>query len=87
MGYDTSGTFVTSLIEMKQDQSTMFEWQKHTQENSDVPHYAEIQEFIDLRARASETVFHECPKRHFQHVPVKNTTPIRTTYVAIADTA
>ena len=87
MGYDSSGPFVTSLIEMKLDQSTLFEWQKLTQENSDVPHYAEILEFIDLRARASETVFREYPKPHFQVVPVKNTTGIMTTNVAIADTA
>ena len=46
MDYDPSGPFY---------QSTMFDWKKHTQENSDVPHYAEILEFIDLRARASET--------------------------------
>ena len=66
MGYDPSGPFITSLIEPKLDRSTMFQWQRHTQENTDVPHYAEILEFIDLRARASETVFREVPKRHSQ---------------------
>ena len=48
MGYDPSGPFVTSLIESKLDRSTMFERQRYTQENSDVPHYAWILEFIDL---------------------------------------
>ena len=89
IGYDDpSGPFfVTSLVEMELDQSAKFEWQKHTQENLDVPQYAEILEFIKLQARASETVFRECPKRHLQPVPSKNTTPIRTTYVANVDTA
>ena len=68
-------------IKMKLDQSTMFEWQKHTQANSDVPHYTEILEFIDLRARAYETVFYECPKRHLQPVPRKDSAPNRTSYV------
>ena len=38
MYYDPSGSFITSLIETKLDRSTMFEWQRHTQEKSDVPH-------------------------------------------------
>ena len=44
----------------------MFEWQRHTQEISEVPHYTGILEFIDLRARASETVFCEGLKRQSQ---------------------
>ena len=63
----------------------MFEWQRHTQEISDVPHYEEIQEFVYLRARASETVFREGLKRHSQ--PNKSDTPTKTTYVANIDTA
>ena len=87
MGYDPSGPLVTSLIETKLDRSTMFEWQRHTQENSDVPHYAEILDFIDLRARASETVLRELPKRHSQPVHSKSCTQVRTAYVASVDTA
>ena len=79
MGYDPSGPFITSLVEMKLDRTTMFEWQRHTQEISDVPHYAEILEFIDLRARASETVFREGLKRHSQ--PNKSDTQTKRTYV------
>ena len=37
--------------------SAMFEWQKNTQENLDVPHYAEILQFINLWAKASKIVF------------------------------
>ena len=32
----------------------MFEWQKHSQESTDVPHYQKLLDFIDLRAQASE---------------------------------
>ena len=64
--YEPSRAFVTALLEMKLDRSTMFNWQRHTQENSDVPHYADIWEFIDLRARASKAVFRESPKSHSQ---------------------
>ena len=87
MGYDPSGPFVTSLIEMKLDWSTMFEWQKHTQESSDVPHYSKMLEFIDLRARASEAILHEGPKCHAQPVPKKGSALISTSYVANVDTA
>ena len=52
-----------------------------------MPHYAEILEFIDLRARASETVLHEFPKRHLQPVHSKPSTQVRTAYVASVDTA
>ena len=47
--------FITSLIQLKLDPDTMFEWQKYTQDNLNVPHYDELLEFIDLRARASES--------------------------------
>ena len=47
--------FLTSVIELKLDRDTMFEWQKHTQSNADTPHYQELLDFIDLQAQASET--------------------------------
>ena len=33
----------------------MFEWQRHSQDDTDVPHYNKLLEFINLRAQASET--------------------------------
>ena len=39
MKYEPSGVFVTALLEMKLNQSTMFKWQKHTQRKADVPHF------------------------------------------------
>ena len=45
---------VTSVIELKLDQNTMFEWQKASQSFTEVPHYRELLEFVNLRAQASE---------------------------------
>ena len=47
--------FITSVIQLKLDPGTLFEWQKHTQTVTDVPHFRDLLEFIDLRARASES--------------------------------
>ena len=55
MGYDPPGPFITSLLELKLDTNTMFEWQRHSQESTDVPHFSKLMEFLNLRAQASET--------------------------------
>ena len=62
MGHEPSGSLVTSLLELKLDQNTMFEWQKCSQESSEVPHYKDLLEFINLRAQASESVSSEIKK-------------------------
>ena len=54
MEYDPSGPFITSILELKLDTTTLFEWQKHSQSKAEVPHYQELLTFIDLRAQASE---------------------------------
>ena len=56
MKYKPSGVFVTALLEMILNQSTVFEWQRHTQGKADVPYFTEFLDFIDLRARASEAI-------------------------------
>jgi hypothetical protein len=55
MDYEPSGPFITSVLELKLDVDTMFEWQKHSQSSATVPHYQELLEFINLRAQTSET--------------------------------
>ena len=55
MGHEPSGSFITSLLELKLDTNTMFEWQKASQDSADVPHYAKLLEFFNLCAQASET--------------------------------
>ena len=53
MECEPSGSFVTSLLELKLDTTTMFEWQKYSQEAPSVPHYSTLLEFISLHAQAS----------------------------------
>ena len=71
MGQEPSGSFITSLLELNLDQNTMFEWQKCSQESSEVPHYKDLLGFINLRAQASESVSSETKKftRTEHHLP------------------
>ena len=55
MDYEPSAPFVTSILELKLDVNTLFEWQKYSQDTTDVPHYQKLLESINLRAQASET--------------------------------
>ena len=55
MDYEPSSLFITSVLVLKLDTATMFEWQKHSQSSTEVPHYQSLLEFIDLQAQASET--------------------------------
>ena len=59
MDKEPSAPFITSLIEMKLDADTRFEWQKSSQESTDVPPYTELLEFLNLRAQASESTSSE----------------------------
>lgn len=60
-------SFVTSIIELKLDETMLFEWQKHSQEKVDeVPHYQAILEFIDLCAQAAESVTIPIKKQNVQ---------------------
>ena len=72
MDYEPSGPFVTSLIELKFDSTTAFEWHRHTQDQSGVPHYNELLKFLDLRAQASESTTREVVKCSSQVVPGKS---------------
>ena len=55
LGCEPPGTFITSLIELKLDADTLFKWQKHSQSSTDIPHYEQLLDFLDLRVQASET--------------------------------
>lgn len=54
MGHDPPGPFITSMLELKVDLDTMFEWHRHSQASTDVTHYNELLKFLDLRAQTSE---------------------------------
>ena len=64
MGYDP---FITSALELKLDPNTMFEWQKHSQKSTEVPHFQELLEFLDLRAQASESSLTEVGHKKIRH--------------------
>ncbi len=70
MEYDPPGPFITSLLELKLDSGTMFEWRKHTQDASTVPHFNTLLEFLNLRAQASESTVPE-KKRQFESSSLK----------------
>ena len=74
MEYEPSGSFITSVLELKLDVNTMFEWQKHSQDSNDVPHYQKLLEFINLCAQASETPIsnYKGPQQNESHYSKKN---------------
>ena len=39
LGHEPSNSSITSLLELKLDTTTMFEWQRHSQAQTDVPDY------------------------------------------------
>ena len=63
MGCEPPGPFLTSLLELKLDVNTSFEWQKHTQDCRDTPKYQKLLDFINLRAQASEISASDSGKR------------------------
>lgn len=63
MDLEPSGPFVTSILEMKLDANTMFEWQRYSQDSPKTPHYQKLLEFINTRAQASEALVNETVKK------------------------
>ena len=55
MGSESPGPFITSILELKLDPTTMFEWQKFSQVSTEVPHFSNLLEFLNMQAQASET--------------------------------
>ena len=55
MKHELSVAFITSFIQLKLHQNSMFEWQKHSQEEKDVPHYEMLTKFLEIRAIAAES--------------------------------
>jgi hypothetical protein len=55
MDQEPSGSFITSMLKLKLDATTMFEWQRYSQETVEVPHFRVLLEFLSLRAQATES--------------------------------
>ena len=47
--------------------NTMLEWQRCSQSSTDVPHYKDLLEFINLRAQASETSLSDSGRKFIQN--------------------
>ena len=86
MDYEPPGPFITSMLELKLDTNTMFEWQKFSQGSSDVPHYKELLGFLNLRAQASEVASTDTKKGPPTDLRVKNNWPSKliTSFAASA---
>ena len=68
MGHEPDGTFITSFLQLKLDKTTIYEWQKHNQDSTDVSHYQDLLDFINMRAQASETLNSEtCRPQRSDH--------------------
>ena len=63
MSNNSLDTFVTSVIELKLYQTSMFAWQDYTHDQREVPPYTTLLEFLDRRAQATENTIHECEQR------------------------
>ena len=72
MGHDPSGPFITSTLELKLDQTTMFEWQKHSLKSESIPPYQDLIEFLNLRAQATESSLVEPVPKRGRHEPHEN---------------
>ena len=55
MGCEPSRQFITSALELKFDDNTMFEWKKYNQVSSSVPHYSSLLTFLGLCTQVTET--------------------------------
>ena len=86
MEYEPSGHFITSALELKLDVDTMFEWQKHSQSSTKVPHYRDNLSFINLRAHSNSDQGKK-PSKNDHHSARKPSAPGRSlaSFAANAD--
>ena len=53
MGHESYGTFIISFLLVNIDKTSLFEWQKHDQNFTDVSHYQDLLDFINQSVRLS----------------------------------
>lgn len=86
MGYEPSGPFITSAIELKLDETTMFEWQSHSQKSTGVPHYQDLLTFLDLRAQATEAHASNHVPKKLNKPEIRRTPGVISSHVSGVDT-
>ena len=85
MGCEPDGSFITSMLELKSDAQTMFEWQQYSSESADVPPYQTLLDFVNLRAQAYEIAMTDVGKRSSKNeTPMKKANPVAS-FAANAD--
>ena len=73
LGHEPSKEFITSLLELKPDSVTMFEWQRHSQEHNDVP---DCDELLRFRAQAAEATSTDKKPKSYHSPQVNRTRPV-----------
>ena len=76
MKCEPDSSFITSVTELKLDSETMFEWQKHSQDKTEVDNL----DFINLRAQASETI---PPKKQVKTDPPYMRKPVHGKHITL----
>ena len=64
LGNEPSGSFITSMLELKLDTNTAFEWNKYSQYFEELSHYTKLLKFLNLRAQVSEAPNAETKRNH-----------------------
>ena len=72
------------MIELKLDHTcnTIFEWQRHTQDENEVSHSRVLLDFLDVRAEASESTTSEGVKRSAAGTIQRSNMQTRAVYLA-----
>ena len=70
--HDSLETFVSLVIELKLDRSSMFALQNHNKDQMEVPSYNNLLDFIDLQAWASDNIAREGDRKHDSNKPSVN---------------
>lgn len=86
MDCEPPGLFITSMLELKLDTTTMFEWQKYSQESLKVPHFSKLLEFLNLRAQASESSAPEFGRKRALDNAVSKRNPMSRSVTSFAAT-
>ena len=86
MNYEASGPFITSILELKLDWTIKFDWQRHSQDCREDPHYLVLLEFLDLWAHASKNIICDPDWRHQTASPEKKLSTKLSYHVNIDDT-
>ena len=70
MDCEAPGPFITSVLELKLDSTIMFEWQKHSQDSTAVPHYNNLLDFLIYALKPLN--FYPLCRKDPHHPPVRS---------------